>query len=223
MARGDTAVMRRRSGLDRLIFRFQDRWETDRQFRATMSGVLGLVMVIALCSCMGVVTTVANNTFANVSAARNVGVSNAQNANTGIGQIKGVPTFPTATVAPWQQSGVPTYNTIPDSQTPLPSPTEAPTATAQPTVPCTGNCGGGGGGGGGGTWNVAVTGYPTPATLIHGSAGSFTVHTSIAGVNTPGVGLAIVITFPGGGTYLDENGEDDRRQRQLHRALYCAG
>ena len=119
-----------------------------------------------------------------------------RHADTGIGQIKGVPTFPTATVAPWQQSGVPTYNTIPDSQTPLPSPTEAPTATAQPTVPCTGNCGGGGGGGGG-TWNVAVTGYPTPATLIPGSAGSFTVHTSIAGVNTPGVGLAIVITFPG--------------------------
>ena len=99
VARGYAPVKRRRSGLDRLIYRFQDRWETDRQFRAMVSGVLGLVMIIALCSCMGVVTTIANNTVASVNAARNVGVANSQNADTGIGQIKGVPTFPTATVA----------------------------------------------------------------------------------------------------------------------------
>jgi len=55
---------------------------------------------------------------------------------------------------------------------------------------------------------VTVTGYATPSPCIAGSACSFTVHTSIAGANMPGVGLAIVITFPGGaGTYLDENGE----------------
>lgn len=206
VARGYAPVKRRRSGLDRLIYRFQDRWETDRQFRAMVSGVLGLVMIIALCSCMGVVTTIANNTVASVNAARNVGVANSQNADTGIGQIKGVPTFPTATAPSWQPGSSPSAGVIPDSQTPLPSPTSPPTATAGPTAtPCQTNCGGGGGGGG--TWLVTVTGYGTPSPCIAGSACSFTVHTSIAGVNTPGVGLAIVITFPGGGTYLDENGE----------------
>ena len=167
-------------------------------------------MIIALCSCMGVVTTIANNTVASVNAARNVGVANSQNADTGIGQIQGVPTFPTATVPAWQPGSSPAAGVIPDSQTPLPSPTLAPTATPQPTVPCTGNCGGGGGGGvggGGGTWVVTVTGYGTPSPWIPGSAGSFTVHTSISGANTPGVGLAIVVTFPGGDTHLDENGE----------------
>src|SRR6185312_5450468 len=146
VARGYAPVMRRRSGLDRLIYRFQDRWETDRQFRAMVSGVLGLVMIIALCSCMGVVTTVANNAVASVNASRNVGVANSQNADTGIGQIKGVPTFPTATAPSWQPGSSPSAGVIPDSQTPLPP----PTATPQPTVPCIGNCGGGGGGGGGG-------------------------------------------------------------------------
>jgi hypothetical protein len=200
MTRGYAAVMRRRSGLDRLIYRFQDRWETNSQFRAMLSGVLGLVMIVALCSCMGVVTTIANNTVANVNASRNVGSRGSQNADTGVGQIKGVPTFPTSTVPAWPQMGAPTYGAIPDSQTPLPSPSAQPTATAQPTVPCTSNCGGGGGGGG--AWTVVVTGYATPATWTANGAGSYTIHTS-----APGVGLAIVITFPGGGTFLDENGE----------------
>lgn len=174
-----------------------------------VSGVLGLVMIIALCSCMGVVTTIANNTVASVNASRNVGVANSQNADTGIGQIKGVPTFPTSTVPAWQPGSSPSAGVIPDSQTPLPSPTPPPTATALPTAtPCQSNCGGGGGGGGGGTWNVTITGYSTPSPCIAGSSCSYTVHASISGTDTPGVGLALVITFPGGhGTYLDENGE----------------
>jgi hypothetical protein len=193
-------MMRRRSGLDRLIYRFQDRWETNRQFRAMVSGVLGLVMIVALCSCMGVVTTVANNAVASVNASRNVGVVDSQNADTGVGQIKGVPTFPTATVSAWQESGSPTVDVIPDSQTPIPSPTLAPTATAQPTVPCTGTCGGGGGGGGGSSFSATVSGSPTPATWTAGTAASFTVHSAPGGVF-----LAIVYTFPGGKTVLDEN------------------
>lgn len=202
-------MMRRRSGLDRLLFRFQDRWETNRQFRAMISGMLGLVMIIALCSCLGVVTTVANNTFASVSAARNTGASGnaSQNADTGIGQVQSVPTFPIATVPTWAQSGTPTYGVIPNSQTPVPSPTAGPTATDTPTLPpCTSNCGGGGGGGGS-SWPVTFTGLATPATWVRGTAGTFTIHASIGGVPTSGVGLAVVITFPGGGTYLDENGE----------------
>jgi len=195
--------MRRRSGLDRLIYRFQDRWETDRQFRAMVSGVLGLVTIIALCSCMGVVTTIANNTVASVNASRNVGVANSQNADTGIGQIQGVPTFPTATVPAWQPGSSPSADVIPDSQTPLPSPTPLPTGTALPTAtPCQTNCGGGGGGGGGGSFDATVGGIPNPATWTAGNSASFTVTSSPGGV-----GLAIIITFPNSGfTVLDENG-----------------
>ena len=190
------------NALDRMIHRFQDRWETDRQFRATLSGVLGIVMIVALCSCMGVVTTVANSALAGVSAARNAD-GPSQNVNTGTGQINAQPTFPTATVPPWPQSGPPTYGVIPSSQTPLPSPTLEPTATALPTAtPCQTNCGGGGGGGGGGGFGATVTGSGSPATWKAGSAASFTVHS-----DPGGVGLAIIISFPGGGTYLDENGE----------------
>jgi hypothetical protein len=169
------------SGLERIIRRFQDRWETDRQYRATMSGVLGLVMVIALCSCMGVVTTVANSALAGVSAARDSGSS--QNSNTGIGQIKGVPTFPTATVAPWQQSGVPPYTIIPNSQTPLPGPTQQPTATA-------GQGGGGGpancnGNQGNSTWAL------TPCPQIHAQGGTLT----ISAPKYPNATLNIVLSF----------------------------
>ena len=188
-----------------MIHRFQDRWETDRQFRAMLSGVLGIVMIVALCSCMGVVTTVANSALASVNAARDAGgdATNSQNVNTGTSQVKAQPTFPTATVPPWPQSGPPTYGVIPSSQTPLPSPTLEPTATALPTAtPCQTNCGGGGGGGGGGGFGATVTGSGSPATWKAGSAASFTVHS-----DPGGVGLAIIISFPGGGTYLDENGE----------------
>jgi hypothetical protein len=158
-------------------------------------------MVIALCSCMGVVTTVANNTVASVNASRNAGPTDNQNTDTGIGQVQGVPTFPTSTVPAWPQSGPPSAGVIPDSQTPIPSPTPMPTATAQPTVPCTGNCGGGGGGGGG-SFGATLSGSASPVPWKAGAAGTFTVHSSPGGV-----GLAIIITFPGGGTFLDENGE----------------
>ena len=140
-----------------MIHRFQDRWETDRQFRAMFSGVLGLVMIVALCSCMGVVTTVANNTLATVNAARDSGTTS-KNTNTGTGQVQALPTFPTATVPPWPQSGPPTYGVIPNSQTPVPSPSAEPTATEMPTAtPCQTGCGGGGGGGGG-SFGATVTG-----------------------------------------------------------------
>jgi hypothetical protein len=162
--------------------------------------VLGLLMIIALCSCMGVVTTIANNTVASVNAARNVGVANSQNADTGIGQIKGVPTFPTATAPSWQPGSSPSAGVIPDSQTPLPSPTSPPTATAGPTAtPCQTNCGGGGGGGGG-SFGATLSGSASPVPWKAGAAGSYTLHSSPGGVN-----LAIIITFPGGGTVLDEN------------------
>ncbi|MGE5333728.1 MAG: hypothetical protein ACM3N4_03435 [Nitrososphaerota archaeon] len=179
----------RANALDRVIHRFQDRWETDRQFRAMLSGVSGLVMVVALCACMGVVTTVANSTLAGVSAARNT--NNApQNNNTGTGQIQAQPTFPTATVPPWPQSGPPTYSIIPSSQTPVPSATVR--ATATPTATAT--VGGGGPGGlpttcqgsqGGSAWQLQ------PCPQLAGKAGTLI----ISAPKYPNAALNIVIGF----------------------------
>jgi hypothetical protein len=156
--------------LEQAIRRFQDRWETNRQFRAMASGVIGLVMIVALCSCMGVVTTVANSAFAGFTAARDSGTTG--NTNTGTGLIKGVPTFPTATAPSWNPGGVPPYSVIPNSQTPVPAPTQPPTATP-------GNGGPGGPGGGGPTdcqgnngqnsWNM------TPCPQLAGQAGTLNI------------------------------------------------
>jgi hypothetical protein len=175
------------NALDRMIHRFQDRWETDRQFRAMFSGVLGLVMIVALCSCMGVVTTVANSALAGVSASRDSGTTS-QNTNTGTGQIQALPTFPTATVPPWPQSGPPTYSIIPNSQTPVPSATVPPTATPQPT-----QSGGGGGGGpttcqgsqGGSAWRLV------PCPQIAGQGGTLI----IAAPKYPNATLNIVLSL----------------------------
>jgi hypothetical protein len=172
------------SMLEQAIRRFQDRWETNRQFRAMASGVIGLVMIVALCSCMGVVTTVANSALAGFSAARDSGTTG--NTNTGTGLIKGVPTFPTATAPSWPQSGVPPYTIIPNSQTPVPQPTQPPTAT-----PGNGGPGGPGGlpttcnGGGKNTWAL------TPCPQVHGQAGTLT----ISAPSHPNATLNILISF----------------------------
>lgn len=197
----------RMSTMDRIIRRFQDRWEMDRQYRAIMSGALGLVMIVALCSCMGVVTTVANNALAGVSSARNADGS--QNANTGTGQINGVPTFPTSTVPPWTQSGPPPYTIIPNSQTPVPAPTHPPTATPAP------NNGGGGnlpttcnGNQGRESWAL------TPCPQLAGQNGTLT----ISAQRYPNATLNIVLSFgscnnctylftPQQGYKLDANGQ----------------
>jgi hypothetical protein len=152
-----------------------------------LSGVLGLVMIVALCACMGVVTTVANSALAGVAAVRNADGSS-QNTNTGTGQINAQPTFPTATVPPWPQSGAPTYSIIPNSRTPVPSATVPPTATPQPT-----QSGGGGGGlpttcqGGQGrsTWQL------TPCPQVAGQSGTLI----IAAPRYPNATLNIVLSL----------------------------
>jgi hypothetical protein len=52
------------SFLDQLVDRFRHRWETDRQYRAAASGVLGLVVLIALCSCAGIVSSATSRVLA---------------------------------------------------------------------------------------------------------------------------------------------------------------
>jgi hypothetical protein len=173
------------SALDHAIRRFQDRWETNSQFRATLSGVLGLVMIVALCSCMGVVTTVANSALAGVNGSRNADGSG--NTNTGTGLIKGVPTFPTSTVPAWPQTGAPPYGIIPDSQTPIPKATELPTATPR-------SGGGGGGGGGPTTCNGGQNGSTwqlDPCPQVAGQGGTIT----ISSPKHAGATLNVVIGF----------------------------
>src|SRR5258707_12299956 len=52
------------SWLDSLVYGFQHRWETNPQYRAAVSGVAGLAMVLVLCACLGVLTTAANAALA---------------------------------------------------------------------------------------------------------------------------------------------------------------
>src|SRR5579862_4835380 len=145
--------MRRQNPLDRYVHSFQHRWETDRQFRAALSGVLALVMVIGLCSCVGVATAFTNVTLANFSALRSSGGANTQTLNTGSHAYTVPTSFPTATVPPWAPQVSPNASPIPNSKTPQPSPSPSPTDSPTPSgggggptaTPCTGNCGGGGG------------------------------------------------------------------------------
>src|SRR5512146_1635886 len=43
------AGMGRRSWLDSIVYRFQHHWETNPQYRAAVSGVVGLVLILSLC------------------------------------------------------------------------------------------------------------------------------------------------------------------------------
>jgi hypothetical protein len=134
------------SFLDQLVDRFRHRWETDRQYRAAVSGVLGLVVLIALCSCAGIVSSVTSRVLASGGFGANSSVGPLNSS--GSRAIQGAALFPTETIAAWQPGQIPNGPPIPNSGTPIPTPTHPPTPTAAPsptTVP-----GGGGGGGGGG-------------------------------------------------------------------------
>src|SRR5262249_14217227 len=114
------------------------------------------------------------------------------------GQVGAAQAFPTFTSQPLPPSAIPPLGTIPHSQTPLPTATARPTPTHEP---CQGNCAGGG------STAASVSGYPTPIIWNGGKSVTFTVHTSLPnGQPAPNVGVALIITFPGGGTFLDETG-----------------
>src|SRR5579862_857172 len=192
--------MRRQNPLDRYVHSFQHRWETDRQFRAALSGVLALVMVIGLCSCVGVATAFTNVTLANFSALRSSGGANTQTLNTGSHAYTVPTSFPTATVPPWAPQVSPNASPIPNSKTPQPSPSPSPTDSPTPSgggggptaTPCTGNCGGGGG-----NDTLVSTGH-SPSTWKAGQQASISFHASEGDV-----GLVFIINFPGSGSYID--------------------
>jgi hypothetical protein len=184
--------MTRKTWIDDFLERFQHRWETNPQYRAAMSGVLGLVFLITICGCVGVVSTGATSVLhaMGIGATANDGPN--QPGGTG-SDIKGVATFPLTTVTPPQPGSIP-YATIPASGTQVPTATPSPTPTDIPTAtPCVSNCGGGGGGGCNGctTWGTAGTWHAN-------TSNQFVLHTS-----QPNVGVSVIFeNVPGvaGGT-----------------------
>jgi hypothetical protein len=183
--------MIRTSWLDDLIERFQHRWETNPQYRAAMSGVLGLVFLITMCTCVGLVTAGANVALASLGFGSSSGDQGG--SNTGTKEVKGFATFPVTTYVPQTPNAIP-QGTVPSSGTPLPTPTAQPTATDAPTAtPCQSNCGGGGGGGGGGCQSCTVTASGSPTPWVHGQQGFVNVQTS-----RPNVPINIIVSFSGG-------------------------
>jgi hypothetical protein len=179
--------MTRRTWLNDLIERFQHRWETSSQYRAAMSGVLGLVFLIVICSCVGALTATTGSVLGALGLS---GSNNGQaQAHSQGKDVKGYATFPIATV------NLPSPSTIPDSTlttsgTPLPTATTAPTPTDTPTAtPCTSNCGGGGGGGG--CKNCNVTASFSGAWQPGGSV-SITLYATQGGSPQSGVGINII-------------------------------
>src|SRR5579872_7312103 len=85
--------IRRPSWLDQWVARFQYRWETNPQYRAAVAGVCGLILIVLMCSCTGILATVANAGLANIGGG-NGNIS----ATTGTKQVGSVQTFPTATI-----------------------------------------------------------------------------------------------------------------------------
>ncbi|HEX8032512.1 MAG TPA: hypothetical protein VF510_01620 [Ktedonobacterales bacterium] len=180
--------MRRNSWLDRIVFNFQHRWETNPQYRATVSGVVGLLLIVAMCSCTGVVSALANGALASVGLGTGSGPTTNQGSgilNTGTNPITGAKQFAIPTQV-WTPGVVPPASPIPNSQTPAPTATSAPTPTDTPTpTPCASNCGGGGGGGG---YSVKVTASISPNPVNGLKSATISIHTSVP---NDGVGFLI--------------------------------
>lgn len=197
--------MVRRSWLDGMIENFQHRWETNPQYRATMSGILGVVFLVFMCSCVGVVSAGAN--VALTSLGFGGGASGGViDTNTGSRAVHSAGEIPIATVVLGPQQAIP-ETTLPSSGTPLPTATPSPTATATATpIPCTSNCGGGKGGGGG-----TISGTPIPTIWKAGTSVILHIHTS-----NPNTGYSLIFNLHGAATDLkqpagvtDGTGNDD--------------
>jgi hypothetical protein len=166
--------MRRPTWLDQIVYSFQHRWETNPQFRAMASGLVGLMVILIMCSCVGVLNSTADSALAAIGlgGTGNAGVQGTP--NTGTNQANGYQPIPTPTVI-YPTGVVPPQVTVPQSQTPPPGPTATSTPAASDT-PTPGGGGGGGGGsctgnGGGGTsWSFSNVCPP-----IHGQSVTFTL------------------------------------------------
>jgi hypothetical protein len=156
--------------LDRLIERFQHRWETDRQWRAAMSAALALLATVGLCAGVLGVSRVATGILTGLGFITGSQPQDSGAPDTGARLVNGQLQFPTPTES-WTVGTPPPVSTIANSQTPVPSATSAPTPSPTPTS--------GGGGpancmthGGGGTTSLS------PCPQIHGQSGTLTITTS---------------------------------------------
>src|SRR5260221_181515 len=121
------------SFLDDLVERFRHRWETDRQYRAAASGVLGVVVLVVLCSCAGIVSTVTNNVLAS-GGFLSSGTPNSVGTQSTSNTVLQSAVFPTETIPAWTPGVIPGAPPVPNSQTPVPIPTAVPSPTDLPTA-----------------------------------------------------------------------------------------
>jgi hypothetical protein len=178
-------VRQRGSWLDQMVYRFQHRWETSAQYRATTAGVVGLVVLVAMCTCTGAMATAANAALSSIGLGGSA--AGPDSANTGTQQLRAQDAFPTFTIPAYTPVALP-VGTIPDSQTPMPGPTPTPTTVATPTntpggpsnTPTTCN-----GGSGGGSWAF------TPCPVVGGQSVTITV----VDRHAPGSSLYVVVNF----------------------------
>ncbi len=192
--------------LDQMVRRFQDRWETDPQYRALVSGVVGLVLVVTLCACTGLLTLEGNTLLASVGLTNSSSGGNNITDNSGSATVAAGASFPTATFGPVYSSATPGVSTPvgtvqTSSLTPLPNATPSPSPTAAGGTPT----GGGGnnatfvctGSGSGITWTFS------PCPLVHGQAGTLT----ISAPGYPNTGTNIIVNFgncPKGDCTIDD-------------------
>jgi hypothetical protein len=138
---------RRISWLDALAYRFQHRWETNPQYRAITSGVVGVLVLVTICGCMGLVTTGAQVALAGLGVGTTRAAAGGGSQDTGSHAIGGTQKFATPTVQVPSSVNLPPAKPIPSSQTPVPGPTPTPSPSPRPTATPGGSGGGPGGGG----------------------------------------------------------------------------
>ncbi|MGZ3663990.1 MAG: hypothetical protein ACXWQR_09830 [Ktedonobacterales bacterium] len=199
----------RASWLDHIVYNFQHHWETNPQYRAAVSGVVGLVLLVTMCACTGVVSAATSAALAGIGLGGGgaIGSSGGGNLHTGTNSIKHANTFPTSTVV-LNPGSMPGISQLPNSNTPAPHPTATPTDT-----PVRGS---GGPGGPVTTCNGAQSSASwvlNPCPLVHAQNGTLT----IVDKKHPGASTNVVIDFcsasscaqvypPNAGYKLDGNG-----------------
>lgn len=177
----------RASWLDHIVYSFQHRWETNKQYRAAVSGVVGLVIIVMMCACTGVVSAATSAALAGIGIGGGgaTGSYGGGNLNTGTNPITHAKTFPTSTIV-LNPGSIPGVSQLPDSNTPAPHPTPTPTDTpvrgggpgGQPVTTCNGAQGSA-------AWRL------DPCPLVHGQPGTLT----IVDKKHPGATTNVVIEF----------------------------
>jgi hypothetical protein len=172
-----------------LVRRFQDRWETTPQYRAMVSGGVGLVLLLTLCTCTGVMSVVGNNALVSLGLASANNSTNPFSNDTGTNKIGANPSFPTATIAALPTGGAtPEGSPFGDSLTPVPDATATPTESINPTPTS---------GGGNNSQFIctqtvdSVTWTFNPCPLMVGESGSMTIDAP----THPNTGTNIIVSF----------------------------